>query len=245
MQSELRLEINSIRHCFQPEMAFQLVVENLTHKFQGILGLYGLSGSGKTTLSKILAGIIDPQIGDFRFCFKGSVTDIPRIIYSPQFPERIFLGVRVQDTVERIVVHRTDGIMIKERLVNFLKKFGVDYHQIKSRCGFELSSGEARRLALCLSMSLGPDLLILDEPTIAMGPTGRAQLIAVLDEYLIGSRVMIVSHDFDLIKNICRECWILHHGSLIFRGNLSELKTRPEVKKMVGIHLFDNYSTED
>jgi len=241
MQPELQLEISCIHHCFKPEMAFRLIVEDLTHKFQGILGLYGLSGSGKTTLSKILAGGIYPQIGDFRFYFKGSATDIPRIVYSPQFPERIFLGVRVQDTVERIVAHRTDGYMVKDRLIYFLEKFNVDYHAIESRCGFELSGGEIRRLALCLSMSLLPDLLILDEPTIAMGPIGKAQLITVLHEYLVDRCVIVVSHDFDLIQKICRECWILHHGNLIFKGNLSELKTRTEVEKMVGIHLFDNY----
>jgi len=244
MKPELLLDINCIRHGFQPEMAFRLVMEELTHKFQGILGLYGLSGSGKTTLSKILAGIIHPQIGDFRFCFKGSPAAAPRIIYSPQFPERIFLGVRVQDTVDRIVAHRTDGIKVKDRLVNFLKKFGVGYHEIESRCGFELSGGEVRRLALCLSMSLMPDLLILDEPTIAMGPTGKAQLVAILNDCLLDIQVIVVSHDFNLIRKICQKCWILHHGSLIFRGNLSELKTRTEVKKMVGIHLFDDYWIE-
>jgi ABC-type multidrug transport system ATPase subunit len=244
VKPELLLEINCIHHYFQPEVAFRLAVEQLTHKFQGILGLYGLSGSGKTTLIKILAGIIHPQIGDFRFYFKGSPTDVPRIIYAPQFPERIFLGVRVQDTIERIVANRADGIVIKDRLIDFLNKFGVNYHEIESRCGFELSGGETRRLALCLSMSLVPDLLILDEPTIAMGPTGKAQLVAILNECLLDSWVIVVSHDFNLIRKICRKCWILHHGSLIFRGNLSELKTRTEVKEMVGIHLFDNYCIE-
>jgi len=245
MQPELRLEINQIRHCFQPEMVFRLLVEKITHKFQGILGLYGLSGSGKTTLSKILAGIIAPQVGDFKFHCRGSATEIPRIVYSPQFPERIFLGVRVHDTVERIVAHRTDGIMLKDRLIDFLKKFGIDYHAIESRCGFELSGGEVRRLALCLSLSLGPELLILDEPTIALGPIGKAQLMTVLHEYLVDRCVIVVSHDFDLIQKICRECWILHHGSIIFKGKLSELKTNTEVKKIVGIHLFDNYCIED
>jgi ABC-type multidrug transport system ATPase subunit len=245
MKTELRLEINRIRHCFQPEVSFRLVVLELTHRFQGILGLYGLSGSGKTTLSKILAGIIQPQIADFQFYLNGSPAVAHRIIYAPQFPERIFLGVRVRDTVERIVAHQADGIMVKERLIDFLNKFGMDYGVIESRCGFELSGGEARRLALCLSMSFLPDLLILDEPTIAMGPKGKAQLIAVLDEFLMDSRVIVVSHDFDLIKKICRECWILQSGSLIFRGNFDELEARAEVKEVVGIHLFNDYRIEE
>lgn len=245
MKPELLLTIDCIRHCFQPEVPFRLEVQDLTHRFKGVLGLYGLSGSGKTTLSKIFAGVIKPQVGNFRFYINGSPANVPRIIYSPQFPERIFLGVRVRDTVERIVALRAEGDLIQARLIDFLRKFGVDYYEIESRCGFELSGGEARRLALCLSMSLAPDLLILDEPTIAMGPTGKVQLVTILNECLLDSRMIVVSHDFNLIRKICQECWILQCGSLIFRGSLSELKTRAEVKEMVGINLFDDYCQEE
>jgi len=241
MKPKLDIKVSNIAYRFQPESSFNLAIGDLKHRFDGALGMYGLSGSGKTTFSKILAGIVKPQIGDLHFSFKNGAVEPPKILYSPQFPEKIFLGVRVSDTVQQIVAQNPLKTDLHEHINFYLDLFLMSYDSIKAKCGFELSGGELRRFAISLSLAMSPDLLILDEPTIGMGHKGKNQLYSVLEDFQRQHHVLIVSHDFELIRKTCKHFWILHRGSLIFNGNLIELDSQHNIKKQVGIHLFEMY----
>jgi len=236
---DIRIEITDVRHQFHLNDRFRLTIKDLAYRFNGPLGLYGLSGSGKTTLSKILAGIIKPQSGDFSIVKLNGTSAKPAVVYSPQFPEKIFLGVRVSDTLQQIMAQHPLAEEIKFRLIDYLNKFSLDYQKIENKSGFELSGGELRRFALALSLSLSSDLLIMDEPTIGMGPKGKQQLCSVLKDFQENHHVLIVSHDFNLIRKICCHFWILQHGSLIFSGDLEELSAQHIIKEQVGIHSFE------
>ncbi|HCK98601.1 MAG TPA: hypothetical protein DHW42_00650 [Candidatus Marinimicrobia bacterium] len=236
---DIRIEITDVCHQFHLNDRFRLIIKDLAYCFNGPLGLYGLSGSGKTTLCKILAGIIKPQSGDFSLVKLNGTLAKPAVVYSPQFPEKIFLGVRVSDTLKQIMAQHPLGEEIKFRLIDYLHKFSLDYQKIENKSGFELSGGELRRFALALSLSLSPDLLIMDEPTIGMGPKGKQQLCSVIKDFQENYHVLIVSHDFNLIRKICRQFWILQHGSLIFSGDLEELNAQHAIKEQVGIHSFE------
>ena len=244
MKPEMNIKVSNIAYRFQPKSSFNLAIGDLKHRFDGALGMYGLSGSGKTTFSKILAGIVKPQAGDLHFSFKNGAVEPPKIVYSPQFPEKIFLGVRVSDTVQQIVAQNPLKTDLLEQIVFYLDRFSMSYDMIKDKSGFELSGGELRRFAISLSLAMSPDLLILDEPTIGMGHKGKNQLYSVLDDFQRQHHVLIVSHDFELIRKICKHFWILHRGSLIFNGNLIELDSHHDIKKQVGIHLFEMYFHE-
>ena len=244
MKPDLDIKVSNIAYRFQLESQFNLAIGDLQHRFNGALGMYGLSGSGKTTFSKILAGIVKPQAGKLHFSLKNGAVAPPKVIYSPQFPEKIFLGVRVSDTVQQIVAQNPIKINLHEHIKFYLDRFSMSYDSIKAKCGFELSGGELRRFAISLSLAMSPDLLILDEPTIGMGHKGKDQLYSVLEDFQRQHHVLIVSHDFELIRKICKHFWILHHGSLIFNGNLVELDSQHDIKKQVGIHLFEMYFHE-
>jgi ABC-type polysaccharide/polyol phosphate transport system ATPase subunit len=60
-----------------------------------------------------------------------------------------------------------------------------------------------------------------------------------LKDFQENHHVLIVSHDFSLIRKICRHFWILQHGSLIFSGDLEELNAQHAVKEQVGIYSFE------
>ena len=244
MKPELDIKVSNIEYRFQPESMFNLAIGDLKYRFDGALGMYGLSGSGKTTFSKILAGINTPQTGELHFSFKNGAVEPPKVIYSPQFPEKIFLGVRVGDTVHQIAAQNPLKTDLYEQIKFYLNRFSMNYDMIKDKSGFELSGGELRRFAISLSLAMSPDLLILDEPTIGMGYKGKNQLYSVLEDFQRQHHVLIVSHDFELIRKICKHFWILHQGSLIFNGNLIELDSQHDIKEQVGIHLFEMYFHE-
>ena len=239
MLNELSVIMQNLTYRFNNGKEFSLRINELTYHFNGPLGLYGLSGSGKTTFSKLLAGILTPGFGTVSFSMKNR-GDKPKIIYSPQFPENVLLGVQVGDTIQQYIVNESTG-SVGDSIRTYLKKFSLNYNEIKNKNGYELSGGELRRLAIALSLSLLPDLLILDEPTIGLGFQGKLQLYALLEEFSQKHHIMIVSHDFSLIQKICRDFWILHNGNLIFSGDLASLEMREDIKTEVGINSLDNY----
>ncbi len=244
MRPELTVNISDLEYRFNDESAFTLRVGRLSHQFDGALGLYGLSGSGKTSFSRLLAGLIKPQKGSLRFSSGTDSGISPRIIYSPQFPEKILLGVRVRDTIQQIIDQNPAIQNLQEAIDNYLEAFLLDYDKIQAKSGYELSGGELRRLALALSFAMSPDLLILDEPTISMGYRGRKQLDSILEKFQEQHRILIVSHDFALIRNVCSRCWILHKGNLIFEGSWDELESRQKIKDIAGISTFERFSQQ-
>jgi len=239
MPNELAVNIRNLEYRFRDSDRFRLQIQDLAYRFNGVLGLYGLSGSGKTTFSKLLAGIFRPVAGTVSFVTDSSLS-VPKIIYSPQFPEKILLGIQVGDTIQQIVSgSKASGLYDSIRA--YLQKFSLDFNQIKNKSGFELSGGELRRLAIALCLALSPDLLILDEPTIGLGRKGKSQLYALLEEFRQHHHIMIVSHDFQLIRNVCSHFWILNQGDLIFNGNLKVLENRQDIVEKVGINALANY----
>ncbi|MCD6205671.1 MAG: ATP-binding cassette domain-containing protein [Candidatus Marinimicrobia bacterium] len=240
--NSMSVKIEKLNYRYDNDGEFQLKIDELTHEFNGPLGLYGLSGSGKTTFSRLMAGVISPVSGNIKFETESRKRH-PKIVYSPQFPENILLGIRIEDMIQRIVMEsgRTD---LYGSIRNYLGKFSLDYNVIKGKNGYELSGGELRRLAIALSLSLSPDLLILDEPTIGLGFQGKQQLFTILEEIRKSSHVMIVSHDFRLIRKICRNFWILHCGRLIFNGDWEALRKNEKIRKVVGIDILSHFLTQ-
>ncbi|MBN2601129.1 MAG: energy-coupling factor ABC transporter ATP-binding protein [Candidatus Marinimicrobia bacterium] len=240
MLNDLMVNIRNLEYTFNQTSMFCLQIKNLEYSFNGVLGMYGLSGSGKTTFSKLLAGIIKPVSGLVSFLTNGQPT-FPKIMYSPQFPEKILLGVHIGETVQQILSHNTMSTGVFDSICTYLDKFSLDFDVIKNKSGFELSGGELRRLAIALCLALSPELLILDEPTIGLGRRGKTQLYRVLEEFQQKHHIMIVSHDFNLIRKISGHYWILDRGSLIFSGDLQALEHRQDIVNRVGINALEHY----
>jgi ABC-type multidrug transport system ATPase subunit len=241
MRSELNMIISDLQYRFKGKSLFTLRVEKLYRRFNGAQGLYGLSGAGKTSFMRLLAGVIQPQKGSIHFSNRTDLTSQPRIIYAPQFPERILLGVKIGDTIRQIAAQNPMVPDFQKNIVSYLQSFALNYAEIQSKNGHELSGGELRRLALALSFAMVPDLLILDEPTIGMGGQGRQQLDLVLKSVLKQSHILVGSHDYGLIQKLCSYCWILQQGNLIFEGDWDRLESRPQVKELTGIQAYENF----
>ncbi len=142
---------------------------------------------------------------------------------------------------ELILLKNPDLEEMKLNLVNFLSKFSVDYKNIEHKNGYELSGGELRRFALSLSMACSQDLLILDEPTIGFGGKGKQQLRNICKEFKKEHALIVVTHDFRLIEDICDHLWVLDGGKIIFDGNFDELAHSFLQKDRVGLNIYEMF----
>lgn len=82
-----------------------------------------------------------------------------------------------------------------------------------------LSHGQKKRVAIAGALVLQARYLLLDEPTAGLDPRGRAQMIAIIRRIVgQGRRVVISSHDIDLIYEVSDAVYVLRHGEVLAAG---------------------------
>ena len=104
---------------------------------------------------------------------------------------------------------------------------------------FELSGGQKRKVAIAGVLAMGPELLILDEPTAGLDPAGRDELF----EEIAGLRknyamtILLVSHSMDDVARYADEVLVLHQGELKMEGTVEEVFSKKEELEGMGLGL--------
>ncbi|NLA23121.1 MAG: hypothetical protein GX870_08795 [Candidatus Marinimicrobia bacterium] len=120
-----------------------------------------------------------------------------------------------------------------------LQNLGLDYSLIRERYGYELSSGELRLATIALGITLAPQLTIFDEPTIALSPSSRIKFEYLLEKFDLQKEFMIISHDYRLLRKLCRNILIFDKGSVIFEGEWKILDQNFSIIHKVGLNLLE------
>ncbi len=206
-----------------------------------VLGVAGESGSGKTTLVKILAGINIPTSGKLELNLKNDWVKVkPRAVQILfQNSSEIINPIRkVGEMIEEAVETRfSEKAKSNELMIAALKLVGLDEFFIKRR-GYELSGGEQQRVALARIISVEPEILILDEPFSAQDVESQLNFLQLIkrisDEKKIS--LIIVSHNLNILKLICKRIMILSEGRIVEIGETQKIFTNPEsghTKKLI------------
>jgi cobalt/nickel transport system ATP-binding protein len=103
---------------------------------------------------------------------------------------------------------------VEARVQRALARVGIPH--LKDRPPYRLSAGQKRRAALAAVLAMGPDVLLLDEPTAGLDPHGRRQLIGLLKEF--HHTKLVATHDLDLVLELCPRTLVLHEGRLAADG---------------------------
>ena len=97
----------------------------------------------------------------------------------------------------------------------------------------ELSHGQQQWLAIAMSMSLDPKILLLDEPTAGMSveeSNKTADIIRQLNTQ--GVTVVVIEHDMGFIRNLDTRTSVLHYGKLFAQGSFAEIATNQDVRRI-------------
>ena len=163
-----------------------------------ILGIYGRNGSGKTTLAKLICGLLKPSEGTIE------TTEKPRMVL--QFPERQLFGKTVlEDVMYGPLNQGKNRDEAKTIAKETLKKLGLN-ESITNKSPFEISGGEKRLVAIAGILAMESQILVLDEPTAGLDAFGYENLKAILKNlHEEGKTIILVSHDNELLDEICTE----------------------------------------
>ena len=189
-----------------------------------IITLIGPNGAGKSTTMKMLLGLTKPTAGSFTIDGKHFPADrlailkeIGSFIESPSFYSNL-TGRENLDIIRRILKLPKSTVDEALELVG-LTEFG-------DRLAKKYSLGMKQRLGLAGALLGRPPILILDEPTNGLDPSGIHEIRNLVKSLptLYDCTVLISSHMLSEIELMADDIGILNHGRLLFEGSLDELR---------------------
>jgi len=198
-----------------------------------IVGLVGGSGSGKTTLLREIVGLLVPNRGTIKLFGEAILGADPltrrsvRRRFGMLFQHgALFSALSVYDN---IAFPLRELRILDEDMIRELVYLKLDLVELEARHAqlmpAELSGGMVKRVALARSLSLEPELLVLDEPTAGLDPDladNFVKLIAMLQKELRFTVVM-VTHDLDTLAALATRVAVLAEHRIIASGTPAEV----------------------
>jgi len=186
------------------------------------VGLIGPNGAGKTTLIKCLLAIVRPEAGSVRV-LGGSPEDPAVRARVGYMPERIGLPDMLTALQALAATARLKRLRVRDATLRALLE-RVGLVEAGDRRVRTFSKGMRQRLGLALALLGQPELLILDEPTDGVDPSGRIDFRRLIREELDrGCTVLLNSHILSETERICHRAGILIDGRIHREGAMEEL----------------------
>jgi peptide/nickel transport system ATP-binding protein len=205
------------------------------------VGLVGESGSGKSTISRMICRLIDPTDGTILFDGEPIGSIAAREFH--RSPLRREIQIVFQDPNESLnprftafdsIAHplrRLGGLageVLKSRVLDCAKKVGLP-SDLLDRFPHQLSGGEKARVGIARAVSVGPRLLVLDEPTAALDVSIQAVILQLLERLRReeGLAFLFVSHDLNVVRMMCERTIVLQNGRIVEEGQSRTLFDAP------------------
>ncbi len=187
-----------------------------------IVGLMGPNGSGKSTLLRLLGFIEKPSRGQILFKDAPAAPFDPRIrsrvTFLPQDP--YLMNRSVFDNVAYGLRIRNGRQSLRQRVHRALEAVGLTPERFSRRPWYALSGGEAQRVALAARLALEPEVLLMDEPTASVDVESaeRIRQAALRARNDWGTTLIVASHDWSWLFEVCDAVWHLYAGEVFPTG---------------------------
>ena len=181
----------------------KVILRHITNRIdpEDRIALVGVNGNGKSTFAKLLAGELQPMMGEMR---RSRGVDIA------YFAQHQMDSLKPEQTpLEHVIKLMPNDSEAKRR--SRLAQMGMTTSRMDTKVN-KLSGGERARLLLGLITFGGPGMLILDEPTNHLDIDSRDALVQALNDYT--GAVLIISHDRHLIDATVDKLWIAQNGTI-------------------------------
>jgi ABC-2 type transport system ATP-binding protein len=188
---------------------------------RGRVGLVGANGAGKTTLFRLLLGLTRPTQGTVEVCghpvADDPVTARARLGYMPEH-DCLPLDQTAADVVATLgEVSGLPAKAARQRASEVLDLVGLDEARFRAIGGF--STGMRQRVKLAQALVADPELMLLDEPTAGLDPTGRREMLALVSRLGgFGISVLLATHLLDDVAQVCDHVVMLDGGRLVLAG---------------------------
>ncbi|MDF1999096.1 ABC transporter ATP-binding protein [Peribacillus frigoritolerans] len=199
-----------------------------------IYGFLGPNGAGKTTTIQMLLGLIKPTKGSIEIFGQNLIKNrlqilqrIGSLVESPTYYGNL-TGYENLEAIRRL----RD---IPEKRVNEVLEI-VRLTKVANRLTKEYSLGMKQRLGIAAALLSSPDLLILDEPTNGLDPSGIQEMRELIKELpKSGMSVIVSSHLLSEIDQMATQVGIINNGKMIFQDSIERLRQKRKPLLKVGV----------
>ena len=207
-----------------------------------IFGIIGQSGAGKSTLLRCINGLESYDSGSIDV--DGTRVDIKDKKTLRNLQKGMGMIFQGFNLLERLDVYQNIALPMKfwgistrtpeakEKILNLIKLVGLeDKVHSKPR---ELSGGQKQRVAIARALALDPQFLLCDEATSALDPEITKGILALLQKINkeMGITIIVVTHQMEVVKQICERVAFLHDGQLLAVGKPEQLFVWPEEREI-------------
>ena len=209
------------------------------------LALAGRSGSGKSTFVRHLNGLLRADSGDIKYRGQpiyakkyplGKLRQKVGLVF--QYPEHQLFSRTVLDDVAFGPKNMgADKSQAEDMARKALEKVGIG-EELFSSSPYELSGGQMRRVAIAGVLAMGPEVLVLDEPTAGIDPYSKRQLFALLREMQgNGTTIILVSHSMEEISEYADRVVVFLDGTVCMDGSPEDVFSQKELLDGAGLEM--------
>lgn len=243
--SEILLDVQELTHCFRLGRKTVIrAVDNVSFQLRRgeIFGLVGESGSGKSTAARCIMSLIRPTAGKIRymgvnicnpeqFRIHKELLQTSRQLIFQDSASSLNPRMKVADIItESMVIHhiRPPRGSLRQEAAFQLKCVGMTPDCLDRRPG-ELSGGQRQRVAIARALSMGPELLVADEPIASLDVSVQAQIINLFQhlQQEHGFTFLFIAHDLAVVRHLCGRAGVMFQGKLVEVAPTKELFANP------------------
>lgn len=215
---------------------------SITIEDHEIYGIIGQSGAGKSTLLRCINGLESYQSGTITV--NGETVDLNDKKKLRLLQKEMGMIFQNFNLLNRLDVYDNVALPMKfwglktktpeahQKIMDLLDLVGLK-DKVHARPG-ELSGGQKQRVAIARALVLDPKILLCDEATSALDPGITREILALLQKINreMGITIIVVTHQMEVVKQICEKVAFIKDGSVIAEGKPEDLFVRPssEVK---------------
>jgi branched-chain amino acid transport system ATP-binding protein len=208
--------------------------------------IIGPNGAGKTTLFNLVTGHLPIDGGGIRFRGRDIANLPPHAIANLGIGRSfqrssIFPRLTVFDNVQVGVLSRqkrsfnlfrASARLARRETLDVLQAIGLTPQA--GKLAATLPHGDRRRLEVGIALALGPELLLLDEPTAGMSPEERVSTIELVGRLVRerGLTLLFTEHDMDIVFSISERITVLHQGQVLAEGKPAEIRANALVQQV-------------
>lgn len=248
----MQIKVEDLSFYYQKPPKGELILHDINFEIEkgDFIGIIGKTSSGKSTLVKHLNGILKPKKGsiffnnkyiDKKLYKKNELAKHVGMVF--QYPEQqLFEQSVLKDVMFGLKVQGFSQNEALKKAKKALKIVGIDelYHDISP---LEISGGQKRRVAIAGVLAMDNEVIILDEPTVALDPKGKDEILLPLANLnkLENKTIIMVSHDLEEIIEYTNRVIIIDKGRIIYFNKTKELFKNIQILNSVGLKIPQRY----
>jgi cobalt/nickel transport system ATP-binding protein len=203
------------------------------------VALIGANGVGKSTLLKLFVGLLEPHSGCVEVC--GMTVERKNLASVRRAAGYVFQDAESQLFLANVWEDvafgpRNEGLAedeVRKRTEVALESVGIS--SLAQEHVYRLSGGQKRLASIATVLALRPDVLLLDEPTLALDPRNRRMVIRALGD--LPCAKLIATHDLDFVLDSCSRVIVISGGRIVAEGAPAVILRNRELLESNGLEL--------